>query len=257
MSQNTNKGFFGRKFIIDLQGLGSYPLWRNYNNPLLEASGNNLRQTSRKPIFGFSGHIAYSFTNKFMLGFEFSQQTERMPGPSEYYSSEDYYDMGYSTSSNHDISAEALNMLRRDYNLTFGFGFSGAQFPSGLCLQFSLGYSNITIKDGDYLFKMDNNYSYYYYDVTEALALYQADLNKDKEKFIEDFQINGVTLGFEPTMRKPLSKNLFFTVGFKTKIPLRMYTNYSNSKFENVDEDLLRGAKLNLTTFKMGLSLAI
>jgi hypothetical protein len=202
-----NNGYYGKKFFIDVEGLGNLPLISNIFSDAqygYKAIGKTFILQKDNFNTGFRLNLGYAVKRNFGLSFEFGQDYSSVSMDND----EPLYLAQY---ENVYVKHEMLDVKTTVFIPKLEFTTSKALLPMGLSHQIGFGVANSRVAEKDYL------YQYFDYSgITYPTTLYStstADIdpvNFEKFKTVKKF-----VLLYALNMRTPITKSLMFNYGIK------------------------------------------
>ena len=222
LSQKNN-GYYGKKFFIDLEGLGNYPMFSNiFSNSDNGYAENANTLTYKKDNFnvGFRVNFGYAVKRNFGLSIEFGQDYSSVYG-----SYEDMYFDDYSSSA---VAHEMIDVRTTVVIPKFEFTTSKALLPMGLSHQLGFGFATSSVVNKDYLYRYTD-----YYLASPFQHYSTSSTNLDPINFEKFQNVKKFVLLYALNMRTPITKNLMFNYGVKYTInigkkPYGYYSSYYN-----------------------------
>ena len=204
-----NNGYYGKRFFIDIEGLGNYPMFSNifgyaYNG--YAAQGKTLVPKKDNFNVGFRLNAGFAVKRNLGLSIEFGQDY------SSIYMNE-YDNMYFDYSTYLSVYHEMIDVKTTVFIPKLEFTTSKALLPMGLSHQIGFGIANSSIAEKDYLYRY---YDYSYALDTENYSTndtYPDPINFDKAQKVKKF-----VLLYALNMRTPITKSLMFNYGIKYTI---------------------------------------
>ncbi len=213
LSQKDN-GYFGKKAIIQIEGLANYPFFSNVVNKQItntspfEANGNTL--TSKQDLFnyGYRGTIGYAVKRNMALLFEIGQDFSNVNPSSN--------SINFSNDFNTTINAhERLNVVTTSFIPKIEFASSKSLLPMGIGHQIGFGIANSKIIEKDYLYAIQK-YDYSTgFSSTEMAHYSDSKSDTDPINFDKLIPIRKYVLLYALSIRTPLTKSLMLNYGVR------------------------------------------
>lgn len=208
-SFTQDAGFFGKKNVVSINGLGAIPLIQNFFNGPDSYSpyfkNKNGKLTPAKDLFngGFSIGYSHAFTHNFGLGFDFVSFYSNTEGPVVGLYTEYIPDYGYDNYISVNLDHEALSIRTLTFLPKIEFQINSNELPIGIVNQFGIGYSTTKVIEKDYIYTI----TYPNPDNYNGL--------ENKRVFDEKATYNGITIMYAFNVRTPISKSLLINYGIR------------------------------------------
>jgi hypothetical protein len=202
-SHGQNTGLYGRKTILEFQGLGSWPILHNWSSDAIYYKANGSELTEGRNVFDYGARIAlmHAFTNQFGLGLEGGIERQGLAAPNTVNLSYNSSFGTYTTSS--FITHEYLRMQTWTFMPKFEFSLRSNLLPIGLSHQVGVGYARTSIAARDYRYSLFSPSS-------DSL------LTDISSGFVNgDNVYTGFTVMYQINMRTPITERLLVTYGLR------------------------------------------
>lgn len=208
-------GFFGKKNVISINGLGAIPLIQNFFNGGYFYKNSNGTLTKANDLFngGFSIGYSHTFSQNFGLGFDFESFFSNIKGPRSGVIAEYIPAYGYDY-INVNLNHEALGLRTLTFMPKIEYQINGNELPIGIVNQFGIGYTTTKVIEKDY----DYVITYPHPDNYEGL--------ENKRVFDEKSTYNGLTIMYAFNVRTPISKSLIINYGIRYSLNIIFSGNY-------------------------------
>jgi len=243
-SQQKNKGYFGKKFYVQIDGLFNIPVF--YNLASLgdiehnRVNGTNFENKPHWINYGYRLSAGFNFRRNIGFGIEIGNDRSYV-APLPGFNSSSYY--------NHEI----LNISTFSFIPKFEFAHDNALLPMGLSHQIGIGMEWSSIINKDYM---------YNYGFGSSNVLYSDPLAIDKP-FNDIKSIPSAkryVLMYDLTMRNPISKSVFITYGFKYALRASVLNQEEDfvllKNYRGYLSQINRQRNLSLITFHLGVTFA-
>src|SRR5574343_172994 len=163
-----NNGYYGKRFFIDVEGLGNYPMFSNlFSNADNGYAANSTVLSPQKDNFnvGFRINAGFAAKRNLVLSIEFVQDYSSVYGPD--------YEMYFDDYTYSYVKHELIDIRTTVFIPKFEFTTSKALLPMGLSHQLGFGFATSSAVEKDYLYQYTNyqftspivNYSTYTNDI--------------------------------------------------------------------------------------------
>jgi hypothetical protein len=197
-------GLYGKKSIVEIQGVGAIPLFYNLFNgssPMYRKSGTTLVDGSNLLDYGARVNVMRAFSNQFGLGLEFGIERQSLSAPQTV--SLDYVNGFSSGTSTYSIQHEKLRMNTVSIMPKLEFSSRSNLLPIGLSHQVGVGFTRVSISDRDYLFELSSTGN-------DSIV---SDLESGLVNYEQVF--TGFTVMYQINMRTPITENVVITYGIR------------------------------------------
>lgn len=202
-STGQNTGLYGRKTVLEFQGLGSWPILHNWSNEatLYKAKGAELIEGRNILDYGLRMAFMHAFTNQFGLGLEVGTERQGLAAPNTVDLTYNSSFGTYTTSS--FVEHEFLRLQTWTFMPKFEFSLRSNLLPIGLSHQVGVGYARTSIVARDYQYALFSSSSdSILTDISSGLV------NADKV-------YSGFTVMYQINMRTPITDRLLVTYGLR------------------------------------------
>lgn len=214
LSAQKDNGYYGKKAIIQIEGLANYPFFSNVVSKQItgtlpfEADGNTLTQKRDFFNYGYRGTIGYAVKRNMALLIEIGQDFSNVnPSSNSLNLSNDY-----STTIN---AHERLNVVTTSFIPKIEFASSKSLLPMGIGHQIGFGIANSKIIEKDYLYRIQK-YDYSSgISSTEMIHYSDSDTDTDPINFDKLTPIRKYVLLYALSVRTPLTKSLMLNYGVR------------------------------------------
>lgn len=197
-------GLYGKKSIIEIQGVGSMPLFYNFfngNNPMYRKSGTSLVDGSNLFDFGFRANVMHAFSNQFGLGLEFGVVRQSLSAPENIRLN---YENNFSNGNNfYAVKHEKLRINTISFMPKFEFSSRSNLLPIGLSHQVGVGFTRVSLAERDYLFELSNTGN-------DSITS-----NLDNGLINYEQVFTGFTVMYQINMRTPITESVVITYGIR------------------------------------------
>lgn len=250
-------GFFGKKNIISVNGLGNVPLiymFANNGTTTYKKNGSKLQEGKNLFDYGMNVSFSHAFSGKFALGFEYALNFAKCNGPSageiDYENNNSYY---FGTVN---FEHEQLSIRTMTYMPKIEYSMLGEQLPFGINNQFGIGFSSTKIIEKNYAVEQVQQE---FQDPIIATIFNSKNVFNPKMK-----NLNGITVMYGFNVRTPISKNLLINYGIRYTLNASLdfdvingnaqtESNYYVSEFD-MNRLLIRKRITSVLAFNIGIN---
>lgn len=252
---SQNSGLYGKKTFIELNGLGSIPMFGwflNETGPIYKANGKSLTQGNDNFNYGFRVTLGRVLKRNTALSLELGYDYRNVSGP-EYVTTKYLDQWGYYSEQYVQLKHEMFDVSTFSIMPKIEWTKSGGLLPIGLNHQIGIGYSSAKIQEKDYIYRITSGAEY----------LSASDSANFSEKLVDyDQRYKGFSLMYAFNIRKPITKSLMINYGIRYTLNLRQYgQTFSGSSNYLMDhseaaQKIGRTQLTNFMTFNLGVSYA-
>lgn len=197
----TQKGFFGKKNIIEVSARGNVPLiynlvFQDRLSSFIFDDGSTVAKAKRNWFnYGFSIQNIHYFKKSFGLGLEVGIDLQKASGPNYL----EYSDPNSGIYFSGEIKHEMLSLNTISIMPKIEFGPFGSTLPSGISHQLGIGFTMTKIKAKDYVFASQELFN----PIPDFVV------NDARNELKNSKSFKGFSLMYQMTYRTPISKRLF------------------------------------------------
>lgn len=248
-------GYYGKKTFIEFNGNAYVPVFNMITNS--ESSylnvNNNLMMKRDILNYGFTTCIGRAFKG-FGLALELGYAYASIETPNYYWQSTNvdfYYGYNEMYYRHEMIDIKTMTIMPK-----IEFTQENGLLPIGFNHQIGIGWTNTTLVEKDYLYKIDS-YDNGYYDT--AVPNYD---NLMRNSFVNyNGSYKGLTFLYAFNIRTPLSKSLLLNYGIRYTLNMRKTSEYHSDNSDQyiftdfeASRAISRTRFRNLMTFNLGLT---
>lgn len=224
----VNNGYYGKRFFVDIEGLGNNPMFSNIfanTDNGYSANGTVLSYKKDKFNVGFRINVGFAAKRNLGLSLEFGQDYSSIYGPDN----EMYFDDYTYSYVNHEL----IDVKTTVFIPKLEFTTSKALLPMGLSHQLGFGFATSAVIERDYLYRYTN------YMFTSPTVNYEtATTDLDPINFEKFQNVKKFVLMYALNMRTPITKSLMINYGIKYTINIGKQPNAYYYAYSGVDPTL-------------------
>lgn len=203
-----NNGYYGKRFFLDIEGLGNFPMFSNlFSNTDNGYAANATILSPQKDNFnvGFRVNAGFAVKRNLGLSIEFGQDYSSVYGPD--------YEMYFDDYTYSYVKHELIDVRTTVIIPKFEFTTSKALLPMGLSHQLGFGFATSSAVEKDYMYQYTN------YQFTSPIVHYDTYSNDlDPINFEKIQNVKKFVLLYALNMRTPITKSLMINYGIKYTI---------------------------------------
>ncbi|GAB5416253.1 MAG: hypothetical protein Crog4KO_11630 [Crocinitomicaceae bacterium] len=197
-------GLYGRRSIVEVQGIGSMPIVYNFFNglrPFYNQQGDNLVDGRNLIEYGCRVNVMRAFTNQIGIGAEFGYERQIMSAP-------DFINLQYFNGFNNDVGLYDLRHEKIRLNtITFmpkiEISSRTNLLPIGLSHQVGFGYTRVSVDERNYTYIVQNSDN-------------DSIITPTENGFLNyDYTYTGFTFMYQINMRTPITDQIVLTYGIR------------------------------------------